>query len=177
MGLFFYIMTKELLLMRDVITKYHPLFKNNDYLSYYGIQHPFMFNVEKLVEDCLSALGGYSVVNGWGRDFDDAVNSDSKTVTVVNNSAKRRQYVIKIGNVDTKIGSLRVTVFNPITAKLDFLYLPKTAVQEHKEPDGKKTKLSGAKERIRTSWSYASDSYCKLEKYRLATFKELAVAM
>lgn len=170
-------MNKEYALMRDVITQYHPNFIKSKDLRRFGLSRPEMFNVERLVEESLAAVGGYNFVDEYGRDFDDPCNSDSKTVTVCCNSIKRSNYAFRISNVDTKIGSLRVTIYNPIKERVDFMYLPKAAVQEFKERDGTKSRESGAKERIRTNWNQQWDHYNKLDYYRVNSFVELAKKM
>lgn len=170
-------MTKDLFLLKDIILKYHPAFVKNSIMTYYALQYPKMFNIERLVEESLAAVGGYNVISKAGQDFDDVVKSDSKTVSVVNNSLTRKSYVMKIGNVDTKIGSLRVTVFNPFKNSVDYMYIPNSDLSSLKEADGTRRRASGIKERIRATWSEGSDSYNKLNRYRVGTFKELAQAM
>ena len=168
--------TKNSKLMKDVIVEYHPKFKLLPELKQYGLNHPEIFNVERLVEESLAAVGGYSFVDEDGRDFDDSDDSDSKTVTVVNNSSSKNNKVFIIQNVQTKIGSLRVTCYNPFSNKVDYFYIPKKAVKWFKENNGTKSRESGACERIRTTWNESKDYYNKLELYRLKSFEKLAKA-
>lgn len=170
-------MSKHERFMKDIIVKYHPEFTASKDLQNYGLKYPQIFNIERLVEESLAAVGGYNFVDETGRDFDDPCNSDSKTVTVVNNSNTRESKMIIIANVHTKIGSLRVTVYNPYKDSVDFIYLPKSAVDYHKERDGAKTRESGDLQRIRTTWNHKKDHYNKLEDFRVTSFETLAKAM
>jgi hypothetical protein len=162
--------------MQEIVCKYHPEFKNSSDLKRYGVKYADIFNIERLVEESLAAVGGYDFVDEAGRDFNDKDNSDSKTVTVVCNSRARSAKVIIIGNVQTKIGSLRVTSFNPFRNRLDYFYIPKSGVDLLKENDGaKKRTVSGQLQRIRSAWS-EKNQYTKLEKYRVPDFEALAQA-
>ena len=154
--------------MRDVVTKYHPKFKNSKDLREYGLEHPEMFNCERLVEETLAFIGGYNFVDEVGRDFDDIDNSDSKTVTV-----QPSRPIMEINGVENKIGSLRITIFNPIKESLDYMYVPKSDLKYLKEPCYGKMKH---KERLKTSYNSLYDSYNRLEKFRIKSFKELANA-
>lgn len=170
-------MSKHYVLMRDIITKYHPEFTKSADLTQYGLSNPEIFNVERLVEECLAHVGGYNFVDEYGRDFDDPVSSDSKTTSVVVNNVERNRYVFIIQNVETKIGALRVTIYNPFKDRVDFMYLPKHAVNYWKERNGASGNSMTQKERIRTSWSPFEDHYNKLEEYRVSSFEELATKM
>ena len=160
--------------MRDIVVKYHPDFTCSRYVRNLGLRKPELFNIERLVEESLAATGGYNFVDEPGRDFDDPANSDSKTVSVVSNSNTRPSYVFSIHNVDTKIGSLRVSVFNPWKDSVDYMYLPKLAVDYWQENDGTRGTANVTKQRIRTTWTAATDHYNKLEDYRVGSFTELA---
>ena len=158
---------KNRVMMRDVIIKYHPLFKIAESLRDAGLADPDMFNVPRLVEQSLAAVGGYTVVNAYGYDFSDY--SDSKTTTV-----SQYDKILSIGNVQNKIGALRVTTYNPFTNKLDYFYLPQSFVVKYREDSCKKNDRNG--ERIRTSWTKKTDHYRIFESYRLSSFEELALA-
>lgn len=159
-------MTKNEVFMRDIIIKYHPEFRKSAELREQGIKHPDMFNIEYLVEQSLAAVGPYEFVDEAGYDFTDF--SDSKTVTV---NAKTGNTCIQ--NVETKIGPLRVIVYNPFTGTSDYFFVSKNQVKKIKKPSsGKK---SVGKEKIEFRYSTFRDGYGKFEQYRVSTFKDLAL--
>jgi hypothetical protein len=164
-------MSKNFVLMRDVICYYHPAFVGSKALRKYGLAHSNIFDVERLIEECLAAVGGYTFVNEAGRDFNDRWNSDSKTTTLIINGKSK---TAEISSVETKIGSLRVTIYNPFKDGLDFMYIPKAGVDEMKECCyGRK---GTGKERIRARWNERSDFYNSCERFRVGSFEELAKA-
>lgn len=163
-------MSKNLVLMRDIIVKYHPEFSRSADLRSYGIKHAEIFNCERLIEECLAAVGGYDFVDEAGRDFNDTWNSDSKTTTVIQEGHSR---VTTIGSVENKIGSLRITIYNPFKDAVDFAYVPRRAVARLKEPNYGK---NCHKERIRCRWTEKLDHYNSLEYFRVNTFEALAQA-
>jgi hypothetical protein len=166
-------MSKHLLFMEQIVCNYHPEFKNSKDLQMYGKKHADIFNIERLIEETLAAVGGYDFVDETGRDFNCPFNSDSKTVSVVNNG---NCLIMIIQSVENKIGSLRVTIYNPFKEAIDYMYIPKHAVRMLMENSGTTGNESGFKQRIRATWSPKSDSYNKLEKYRVKSFVELATA-
>ena len=166
--------TKHYVFMRDIVVRYHPDFACSRYLRGLGLRKPLLFNIERLVEESLAAQGGYNFVDEPGRDFDDAENSDSKTVSVVSNSNYRPSYSFSIHNVDTKIGSLRVSVFNPWKDGVDYMYIPRVAVTQLQENDGTRGTATVTKRRIRTTWSQSLDHYNRLDSYRVPNFPTLA---
>lgn len=167
---------KNYKLINEIVNKYHPSFKNNPEYQKFALEFHDVLNVERLVEYTLAEVGGYNFVDEVGRDFDCAYDSDSKTVTVVNNGGKQQCRVMIIGSVENKIGSLRVTVYNPFKDEVDFMYIPKDDVPLLMENDGTRGTANYSKKRIRANWSWSSDSYNKLEKYRISSFEELAKA-
>jgi hypothetical protein len=169
-------MSKNFVFMRDIVCKYHPAFKRSADLRHYGIKHNEIFNIERLIEESLAALGGYDFVDAEGYDFNDIHYSDSKTVSVINNGGATQTKVIIIQSVENKIGSLRVTIYNPFKESTDFLYIPKKDVQRLMENAGTTGTANKLKQRIRTSWNPERDDYNKLEQYRVGSFKELARA-
>ena len=169
-------MTKHSVFMRDIVSLYHPEFKKSADLRRYGKKHAEIFNIERLIEESLAEVGGYDFVDEAGRDFNCDYNSDSKTVTVVNNGGLRQAKVLIIGSVENKIGSLRVTIYNPWKNSVDFMYIPRRDSFVLQENDGTSGSASGLKQRIRTSWNPHRDDYNRLERYRLSSFEELALA-
>lgn len=164
-------MSKNLVLMRDVIIKYHPEFSRSADLQRYGLKHPEIFNCERLIEECLAAVGGYDFVDEAGRDFNDDWNSDSKTTTVIPDGHSRTAV---ISGLENKIGSLRITIYNPFKDAVDFAYIPRRDVARLKERSYGK---SFYKEKIRGRWSEKFDHYNSLEDFRVSTFEALAQAV
>lgn len=162
-------MGKNELFMKDIISKYHPEFIASKDLRRYGLKYPHIFNIERLVEESLAAVGGYTFVDETGRDFDDAVNSDSKTVSV--NQLTRR---CEIGSVENKIGALRITIYNPIKHSADFLYMSHADLLEYKMPCYGKNSF---KERLVFTWQEKGDHYNSYERFRVDTFEDLATLM
>ena len=159
-------MSKNLVLMRDVICLYHPEFRKSKDLRAYGMQHYDIFNVERLIEESLASVGPYQFVDEEGYDFTDF--SDSKTTTVNANTR-----VAEIGNVETKIGALRITTYNPHKDATDYFFVPKAHLKRVKQPCYGN---SSHKERIKFTFSTKSDSYGWFEDYRVDNFVELALA-
>jgi hypothetical protein len=169
-------MSKHQMFMEQIVCKYHPEFRKSKDLQKYGLKYPEIFNIERLIEESLAAVGGYDFVDEAGRDFNCPSNSDSKTVTVVNNGGHRQAKVMVIGSVENKIGSLRVTIYNPWKQGVDYMYIPKKNVQLLMENSGTAGNDSGFKQRIRGTWNPERDDYNKLECFRVSSFKELALA-
>lgn len=165
-------MSKHLKLMTEIVCQHHPEFIACKDLTRYGLKHPEIFNIERLVEESLAHRGNYKFVDEDGYDFTDL--SDSKTVTVVNNGGKKQAKVVIIQNVENKIGALRTTVYNPYNDSVAYFYIPKRDVRLLKENSGTAGSQYTQKERIRTSWSSSRDHYNRLENYRVNTFQELA---
>ena len=159
-------MDKNQILMRDIICIYHPEFIASRDLRKYGMKHPNIFNVERLIEESLASLGPYSFVDKEGYDFTDF--SDSKTTTINANSR-----VGTISNVETKIGALRITAYNPFKDNADYFYVSKRDIKYVKSPCYGK---NDHKERILFSYSKKGDTYGMFEDYRLKTFEDLALA-
>ena len=169
-------MSKHTLFMEQIVCKYHPEFKKSRDLQKYGMKHAEIFNIERLIEESLAKVGGYDFVDEDGRDFNCQDNSDSKTVSVVNNGGQQMSRVLMIGNVGTKIGSLRVTIYNPYKNDIDFMYIPKRSVRYLKENNGTRGSANNVMQRIRSNWNADYDDYNKLEQYRVGSFRELALA-
>ena len=159
-------MSKHSILMKKVICHYHPDFVSSKDLRKYGLKHPTIFNIERLVEECLAHIGPYLFVDEYGYDFSDF--SDSKTSTVNVNTRK-----IEISNVETKVGSLRITTYNPLKEDLDYFFVPKTHLSRVRQPCYGN---ASHKERIVFTYTENNDFYNSFEKYRIANFEELALA-
>ena len=157
-------MSKSLILMRDVICIYHPRFQASRDLRAYGMEAPDIFNIERLVEESLAAVGPYRFVDEEGYDFTDF--SDSKTTTINANTR-----VGSIGNVETKIGALRITAYNPFKESTDYFYVSKRDMKYVKSPC---YGVNDHKERILFFYSKKVDAYGMFEDYRVKNFEDLA---
>ena len=159
-------MSKSLVLMRDVICVYHPEFRKSPDLRSYGLKHHDIFNVERLIEESLAAVGPYRFVDEEGYDFTDF--SDSKTTTINANTRTGT-----IGSVETKIGALRITAYNPFKDAADYFYVRKRDMKYVKSPCYGN---NDHKERILFRWTEKGDNYNMFEDYRVRSFEELARA-
>ena len=159
-------MSKSLVLMRDVICVYHPSFNSSRDLQKFGLEMPERFNIERLIEETLAALGPYRYVDEEGYDFTDY--SDSKTTTINANTR-----VGTVGSVETKIGALRITAYNHFKESADYFYVSKRDLKYVKSPC---YGVNDHKERIVFSYSKKGDNYGIFEDYRVKDFRELALA-
>jgi hypothetical protein len=163
--------SKELVLMRDVIVKYHPEFVNSRTLRRIGLEQPSRFNIPFLIEEALAHVGNMQFVDADGYDFLPDY-SDSKTVSV-----NPLRYSLEINSVENKIGALRITAYNPLkgaNGSTDFFFVPQKDLQNLKRDC---YGVSSHKERL--VWSYSkkyNDDYGFMEDYRLKDFEELAMA-
>ena len=157
-------MSREVVLMRDLICQYHPEFVNSTDMRQCGLRRPDLFNVERLVEESLEAVGGYKFVDADHYDFDDF--SDSKTGSV--NFKTRR---VEINSVETKIGALRITVYNSHRNKLDYFFVPSHKLDYVRSPCYGN---NSHKERIQFTWSHHNDCYNWFDRFRVGSFVELA---
>jgi hypothetical protein len=78
-----------------------------------------------------------------------------------------------IGSVETKIGALRITAYNPFKEAADFFYVSKRDLKYVKSPC---YGVNDHKERIVFTYSSKSDAYGMFEDYRVKDFRELACA-
>jgi hypothetical protein len=159
-------MSKSLVLMRDVICRYHPSFESSPDLQKFGLEMPDRFNIERLIEETLAAVGPYQFVDEEGYDFTDL--SDSKTTTINANTR-----VGTVSSVETKIGALRITAYNPFKDAADFFYVSRHDLKYVKSPC---YGVNYHKERILFTYSSKGDTYGMFEDYRVGTFRELALA-
>jgi hypothetical protein len=130
------------------------------------MEAPDIFNIERLIEESLAAVGPYKFVDQEGYDFSDL--SDSKTTTVNANTR-----VATISNVETKIGALRITAYNPFKESVDYFYVSKRDMKYVKSPC---YGVNDHNERIKFTYSSRSDAYGMFEDYRVKSFTELAKA-
>jgi hypothetical protein len=164
-------MSKQQLIMSEIIFKYHPYFKHNIILRMIGKKYLKIFNIELMVEDCLASAGGYKVTNQNHFDFDDLVMSDSKTCSIYKSARGEISGVSTSAGV-LKLGSLRCIIYNPFTNKLMYYYLPKTVWSEWVcvHPTTKKGK-------IRFNYNIEKNCIPRFKGYECSSFKELATKM
>lgn len=169
-------MSKELTLMRDVIITHHPRFKRSKDLRNFGLSSPHIFNVTHLIEESLSAVGGYEFVNSAHYDFTDG--SDSKTASIRNQSktTNGNTYMGEIAAVSSaagvlKEGALRCIIYNPHIDGLQFYFLPKSMWSKHITVHP----TSGIG-KIIFSWNKTKQTIKLFEDYRCSDFSELARA-
>ena len=160
-------MSKSLVFMRDVICIYHPEFRKSKDLQNYGMKHADIFNIERLIEESLAAVGNMRFVDAEGYDFLPCY-SDSKTTTINANTRTGT-----IGGVETKIGALRITAYNPFKESVDYFYVSKRDMKYVKSPC---YGVHNHKERIVFTWSEKNDTYNMFEDYRVNSFETLAKA-
>ena len=166
-------MSKESVMMRDVICQFHPDFVNNPGLQSYALSHPQVFNVETLVEEALAAVGPYDHTDTALADFSDG--SDSKTSTIGYITPKNGRGYIK--NVVSSAGSykegaLRCVIYNSYTESLLYYFLPKNVWMDMVTFDTGNNKGS-----IGFSWNQCTNRIAKFEANRCKTFDELAKKM
>ena len=171
-------MSKKLTLMRDVICRYHPRFRKSADLKKHGLENPEHFNIERLVEESLAALGPYKYVDGSHFDYDDG--SDCKTASIRLNPTLpgRNTYSGEIAGVSTagggqKAGSLRCTIYNPHRngGELRFYYLPLKMWRKHIT-----IHPSSGVGKIMYTYNRIHDDIIKFDGYECASFEELARA-
>ena len=123
-------MSKNLVLLRDVINVYHPRFRNNKRNRAEAIKDPDIFNVERLYEESLSAVGPYNFINAAHKDFSDTSDAKTSTITLNPNQIggnNHRGTVTGVSRITggCKEGPLRVAIYDPHTDSLLFYFLPK----------------------------------------------------
>ena len=169
-------MSKSLVLMRDVICIYHPEFRKSRDLQRYGLKHPEIFNVERLIEESLAAVGPYQFIDGAHADFSDS--TDSKTASISTNPAVTggNSYKGEISGVETagggrKAGALRCTVYNPHKDSLKFYFLPKSMWSRHIT-----IHPSSQIGKVQYSYHKPYDHIVKFQGHECSSFEELALA-
>jgi hypothetical protein len=117
--------TKEYLIMRDIVCKYHPDYKG----SRKAIKNCHHYNVELLVEETMAYVGKYKFIDGDHCDFSDGSDSKTSSIRLTSNGSSgsgELSNVISPGGTSKK-GALRVVIYNSITQTLMYYFLPKSA--------------------------------------------------
>jgi len=162
--------------MRDVICIYHPAFRKSLDLRALGMKHPDIFNVAKLIEESLAAVGHYKVTDGYHADFSDGTDSKTASITKTASIRASNSYHGEITGVTTagghlKAGALRCTIYNPHKDSLRFYFLPKSMWSRHIT-----THPSTGIGKIQYYYHKLHDRIVKLHGYECSSFKELARA-
>ena len=160
--------------MRDVIVKYHPYFVDKPTRIKDALENPEMFNITLLIEQCLAYAsdGQYTLVGVTGAVSDFSDNSDSKTVTVSRypTGAIRGE----VQGINTKIGSLRIVIYNSVEDRTDYMYIPAEHVHNFATSCfGKRSHDT----RLRLNYNPQRDSYNKFDRFRVPSFLVLATTM
>jgi hypothetical protein len=87
--------------------------------------------VSSCFENAVAEVGGYDVVRENARDFNDPCNSDAK-LSSVRTSNKVGSYSAAVSNVHTKVGNLRVQVYERILNKFYYFNIPRHAYEHIK---------------------------------------------
>jgi len=172
--------TKQQILLRDIIFKKLPGIADDILMQEYILKlielYPTSVDVENLIEHSLAHKGGYEFVDEAAKDFNDKDESDSKTVSV--NPKTGRAEIIGLEN---KIGSIRITIYNPISPEAtSFLYIPRAhlplLIREcFGTNEGKKRLvITWSKKRPKRFKDQKIGYFNMYEKFRVDTFEELA---
>lgn len=167
-------MSKNLVLLRDIVNRYHPKFAANAEIRAMALEHPEFFNVESLVEYTMAQVGPYKFIDGAHCDYDDG--TDCKTASIRVNPSKPGSLTHRgeISNVSSvggsmKIGGLRCIIYNPHSDGLRYFFLPRSFWQDRVTYHP----TSGIG-KITYSYNRSTDLIPKLHEYECATFEELA---
>jgi hypothetical protein len=169
-------LSKEFLLMRDVICEYHPSFLESKKLRKFGLEQPELFKVEKLVEQCMAsaANGEYDHVDVDYADFSDGSDSKTSSISLNLKPGKKTCYYGEIDGVSKvtggeKAGALRCIIYNPHKQDLRYYFLPKSMwinnIRIHK--------ASGTG-RIPFSYNLVKDIIPRFEGFECLDFEDLA---
>lgn len=133
----------------------------------YNRKHVNRLNMPIVWQEYLALISNLIDVDDAGKDYNDG--SDCKTGSITESNKE-----VMIANIQSKIGALRVTIYNGITKQLNFFYFPYSVWKEWEEDFGKYTKTSNtSKTRIRTYWGETT-KYGSWNFFECETAKELA---
>ena len=124
------------------------------------LMDPGIINVERMLETLVARTGNLEFVDEAGYDYSD--KSELKMATVHHITGE-----ITIGNMEGKVGALRIIIYNAKTGELAYFFVPKAKVSE----------LCGVcygkqrhKMRIRLCYHTKNKTYGKLEPFKLDSF-------
>ena len=169
-------MTKEQILMRDILIPYHRLFATyTPKQKKEAFENSLAYNVEYLTEQTLPRFGKYKHTDACGSDYSDL--SDCKTITVQPIRGTGSRVTVTICAVARrrqksdayKDGDLRVIVVNPNKDNCQYYFLPHQWWTKFV-----KFHASQGWGYINASYNIQTDSIEKWEQFRCKTFKDLA---
>ena len=167
-------MSKEHALLRDVIVHYLPYFVGKRTRIKDALANPEMFNITGMIEKCMAVAseGQYTLVDGARAISDFSDTSDSKTVTVSRypNGAIKGE----VKGINTKIGSLRIVIYNSVVDRTDYMFIPADHVHNLANACFGKNSHDT---RLRLTYTLQYDSYNMFDHYRVPSFKVLATKM
>ena len=143
-----------------------------DHVKGYDSVDPEDLNIERLVEKRIAVTGNLDWVGDENKPWDYACDkSDAKTTTPWQiKVGKYTRYKGEITSVGTKVGALRVVLYNKFIPKLEYFFIPNKAIDELKVAEcGKRT----GSYKIRFNWNLKKNSYNKLDPYKCSSFEEM----
>jgi len=170
--------TKNDVLYREVVSKYFDI----------GTVEPRQLNIEAMIEECIAIEGKLTWVGYENLEWDFADDkSDAKTCSIskaernstwhknrYNKIKKVTVFVACIQGVETKVGALRVVLYNPFQGSqgaVDYFFIPFDHISDLNTTCGNgKTR---DKRRINFTWNARLDTYKKIEQYRCSSFEEM----
>lgn len=167
--------SKANLIFSEIIFKYNTVFRENTDLQNLAINHPELFNIERIVELTMSEVGGYLYIDGDHCDFDDGSECKTASVRPSSRGKSPNSYQVEISNVvstggNSKTGPIRVVLYNPHLYKLKYYFLPENAIHKigvNYHP----TTNSG---RLFATWNRLTNKCNKLDKFEVESFEVLA---
>lgn len=107
---------KKHYIIKNIVLQYYPQYLNTTpEIQEWLLSYPEHFDSLYLMEQTIAMIGGYEFVNEQGYDFNDKCKSDLKTVSISINGRRGSAVsyaVTPIRNVKTKIGPIRLAVYN-----------------------------------------------------------------
>jgi len=160
-------LNKHQLIIRDILCAHNPKYqgREQELMEDWGL-----FNVERIVEEQMAALGGYDRVDATG--YDNSDYSETKTGTV-----RRHDRTATITSILTertrtaKVGDIRAVMYNEFTERLDYFFLPKAYWETIREYGKSNSDI------LRARYSPSTDSIHKWQDHRVDSFLELAVKL
>ena len=164
-----------------VVEDYFPSLKKADGKC---LVHPSDLKMETIAEKAIAVVSGLTWCGYRLLPYDFVEDkSDCKTSSCTENNTKRkytavsgevREYEItsytgSIQGVESKVGTLRVIVYNAHKNACDFFLIP----QKHIIPLSDLVSGSDEKRRINYSYDRGKDTYSKIEGFRVDTFEDV----
>ena len=122
-----YLIEKDQAFLREVLFEALPDIFHSEEIREKALADPKVYNIPYLVEIAMEHYGHYNYVDKEGYDFDDY--SDCRTMSIACVNANGRDRYSTQSNVYTKVGALRICLFNPfkpIGEQISFFFIPKS---------------------------------------------------